>query len=186
MDLVRVLKKDAKGPDVQSLSEQLSSLGYDTGSVIEQTFGSGLERAVHEFQTDFGLKADGTVGPATMKALAEALKLLRPGSLRVSSEARTRISELHDEIFVRMKELSQVMGRSLELNSEIPLRQFTLTRAREGRRVDIKLNTGRIPVSTTPLDARPNDEQCVVYIDPPGICRPCSPVVVITAVRSLE
>ena len=166
MDITRVLKKDAKGPDVQALSEQLSRLGYDTGSTIEQTFGNDLKRAVKEFQSDFGLKADGIVGSATLKVLAAAVNRLRRGSLRVSSDNRTRIAQLHDEILSRLKELSSVMGNSLELGSELSVNQFTITRSHASRRVDIKFDGRQISVgSTTPVERAP-DGDCVVYIDP--------------------
>ncbi|MGI8838858.1 MAG: peptidoglycan-binding domain-containing protein [Pyrinomonadaceae bacterium] len=183
MDFIRVLNKDASGPDVQLLSEYLAGLGYDTGPVHEQTFGNHLEKAVKEFQADFGVKSDGVVGPNTMKALTEALDLVRPGSLRLSDDTRTKIAALHDEIYSRVEKLSKLVGRSLELDSDLPVRQFTLTQTRQGRRVNLKLDPGRISVGNVTQPAmRPiAGAGAVCYWDPPGICEPCSAIIIITA-----
>lgn len=57
-----VLKKNAKGPDVEKLQKLLCV-------VVDGDFGNGTLRAVKAFQSSRGLKADGIVGKATWEAL---------------------------------------------------------------------------------------------------------------------
>src|SRR4051794_28285311 len=82
MNISRTLKQGATGVDVEFLAEQLTSLGYITGPKSD-TFGETLESAVTEFQGDYGLKADGIVGPATLRAIRGAVEAVTPGSVRV-------------------------------------------------------------------------------------------------------
>ena len=56
------------GHDVLVLQEALNALGFATGA-CDGIFGAYTEQAVHEFQRNSGLPADGIVGPETVRAL---------------------------------------------------------------------------------------------------------------------
>ncbi len=56
------------GDDVMTLQERLIGLGYDAGKP-DAIFGVATARALRSFQADYGLIADGTCGPATIRAL---------------------------------------------------------------------------------------------------------------------
>jgi hypothetical protein len=64
----RVLKPGDHGADVKALQERLNSLKYYAGP-DDGSFGPDTEEAVWAFQSIQGLSSDGTVGPATQKAL---------------------------------------------------------------------------------------------------------------------
>lgn len=63
-----ILKKGSQGPDVKTLQQKLTSLGYSTKG-IDGFFGSNTEKAVRLFQKAHHLQVDGIVGPKTKKAL---------------------------------------------------------------------------------------------------------------------
>lgn len=71
----RVLRNGCEGDDVKQLQQYLIQLGYSCGSYgADGDFGDATEQAVKKFQKSHGCKADGSVGPETMKALNNALK----------------------------------------------------------------------------------------------------------------
>jgi Putative peptidoglycan binding domain/CHAP domain len=59
------------GDDVLELQERLEELGYSVGE-LDGLYGPATSSAVHAFQQDHGLEADGIAGPATFAALADA------------------------------------------------------------------------------------------------------------------
>jgi len=61
------LRQDSKGPDVQTMQQRLSDLGYSLG--VDGNFGPGTAKAVIAFQQDNNLGNDGIVGPNTWTAL---------------------------------------------------------------------------------------------------------------------
>jgi len=67
------LKPGDTGPQVKVLQKALASLGYSVGK-IDGDYGPSTQAAVEKFQTSAGIKADGIVGPETLKALGTALK----------------------------------------------------------------------------------------------------------------
>ena len=67
------LKPGDTGPQVKTLQRALASLGYSPGK-IDGDYGPSTQAAVEKFQTSAGIKADGIVGPETLKALETALK----------------------------------------------------------------------------------------------------------------
>ena len=65
------LKRGDDGADVTVLQGVLRKLGYDID--VDGSYGSATETAVKEFQTKYGLEADGKCGPATSAKMAEVL-----------------------------------------------------------------------------------------------------------------
>jgi predicted chitinase len=61
------LRRGSKGPDVQTMQQRLSDLGYSLG--IDGDFGPGTAKAVIAFQQKNNLGNDGVVGPNTWAAL---------------------------------------------------------------------------------------------------------------------
>lgn len=64
------LRKGARGEYVTLMQTRLINLGYDLGSWgADGSFGSATEKAVRQFQQDWGLTVDGIVGPKTWAML---------------------------------------------------------------------------------------------------------------------
>ncbi len=61
------------GAQVKVLQRALTALGFSTGT-IDGSYGPATEAATTSFQRSVGLKADGIVGPATLRALKTALQ----------------------------------------------------------------------------------------------------------------
>jgi N-acetylmuramoyl-L-alanine amidase len=87
----RVLRYDPerpiRGDDVTSLQERLLELGYDAGRA-DGILGPETETGLRAFQRDYGLTADGTCGPATLRALRQLGRKVtggRPQLLRQSA-----------------------------------------------------------------------------------------------------
>src|ERR1700694_6244597 len=57
-----------RGDDVASLQRQLSALGVDSGKA-DGIFGVRTDQALHQFQQNVGITADGICGPDTLRAL---------------------------------------------------------------------------------------------------------------------
>lgn len=66
----RVLKRGMRGDDVRALQAWLKDLGYSLP--VNARFGASTQRAVRNFQADYGVRVVGTVGPATLRALRSA------------------------------------------------------------------------------------------------------------------
>src|SRR3954447_1684907 len=70
----RLLRYDperlTRGDDVTNLQDRLHELRYDAGPV-DGVFGPETEAGLRAFQRDYGLTADGTCGPATLRALKQ-------------------------------------------------------------------------------------------------------------------
>ncbi|MCU1671801.1 MAG: amiC [Blastococcus sp.] len=76
-----------RGDDVTSLQERLLELGYDAGRA-DGILGPETEAGLRTFQRDYGLTADGTCGPATLRALRQLGRKVtggRPQLLRQSA-----------------------------------------------------------------------------------------------------
>jgi N-acetylmuramoyl-L-alanine amidase len=79
------------GDDVATLQQRLLDMGFDCGRV-DGLFGVETEQALREFQRNVGIRADGTCGPATFKALNQLVRTVvggRPHAMR-ESEAMNR------------------------------------------------------------------------------------------------
>jgi N-acetylmuramoyl-L-alanine amidase len=80
-------ERPMRGDDVTSLQDRLHELGYDAGAV-DGIFGPETESGLRAFQRDYGLTADGTCGPATLRALRQLGRKVtggRPQLLRQSA-----------------------------------------------------------------------------------------------------
>lgn len=69
---MRVLKLGSAGNDVAETQSVLGRIGFDAG-VADGRFGPRTQRAVREFQSRFGLRQDGVVGPLTWRVLGRYL-----------------------------------------------------------------------------------------------------------------
>jgi N-acetylmuramoyl-L-alanine amidase len=66
------------GDDVLTLQVRLAELGFDVGRP-DGHFGSRTETALRDFQRNYGLSPDGTVGPNTIRALRQLSRSVRGG-----------------------------------------------------------------------------------------------------------
>jgi peptidoglycan hydrolase-like protein with peptidoglycan-binding domain len=62
------VKQGSNGDAVELAQQLLTDYGYDPGAV-DGAFGANTEKAVRQFQTDFGLTVDGIVGPKSWAML---------------------------------------------------------------------------------------------------------------------
>lgn len=65
----QTLKRGSRGADVTYLQERLTAQGYNVGE-IDGDFGRKTEKAVMDYQSDYGLKIDGIVGAKTWASIA--------------------------------------------------------------------------------------------------------------------
>jgi N-acetylmuramoyl-L-alanine amidase len=67
------------GDDVATLQQRLLDLGFDPGR-CDGIFGIATDAALREFQRNVGLRADGTLGPGTLRALEQLRRTVTGGS----------------------------------------------------------------------------------------------------------
>lgn len=80
------LQKGSTGSYVVTLQQKLIALGYSVGSAgADGDFGNGTYNAVVSFQEDYGLAADGVVGPSTWNAVLGAASAPNNGYLKKGS-----------------------------------------------------------------------------------------------------
>jgi N-acetylmuramoyl-L-alanine amidase len=72
-----------RGDDVRALQRRLNLLGFDPGRE-DGILGDHTSRAVLEFQTNVGLRADGIVGSTTLRALDRLLRAPGRGPGRIA------------------------------------------------------------------------------------------------------
>ncbi len=80
-------ERPVRGDDVTNLQERLLELGYDAGRA-DGILGAETEAGLRAFQRDYGLAADGTCGPGTLRALKQLGRRVtggRPQLLRQSA-----------------------------------------------------------------------------------------------------
>ncbi|MCA1824056.1 MAG: N-acetylmuramoyl-L-alanine amidase [Mycobacteriales bacterium] len=76
------------GDDVMALQARLQDFGFDVGR-CDGIFGRRTDAALREFQRSVGLPADGTLGPTSLRALAQLQRAVvggAPGRLREHEE----------------------------------------------------------------------------------------------------
>lgn len=74
------------GGDVVALQLRLAQLGFDVGR-CDGVFAGRTEAALRDFQRNYGLTPDGTVGPATVRALRQIRRSVTAGSSHELREA---------------------------------------------------------------------------------------------------
>lgn len=119
------------GDDVLTLQQRLLDLGFHVGRA-DGIFGHQTEQGVRDFQRNIGVPADGTCGPATLKALARLAPRVqggRPNALRTEEQIRlagpglpgkvviidaaeTRLAD--PELAARATEISEDLARRVE------------------------------------------------------------------------
>jgi N-acetylmuramoyl-L-alanine amidase len=67
------------GDDVATLQQRLLDMGFDPGR-CDGIFGRSTETALKDFQHNIGLRADGTLGPGTLRALDQLRRTVTGGS----------------------------------------------------------------------------------------------------------
>jgi N-acetylmuramoyl-L-alanine amidase len=90
------------GDDVAALQDRLLELGFDAGRV-DGIFGVRTETALKSFQREYGLLADGSCGPATLRALRQLGRLVvggRPHQLRESEALHRSGASLAGKVVV--------------------------------------------------------------------------------------
>ena len=76
--LAYLISSPVHGDDVFALQDRLTELGYDAGRP-DGLFGGRTEKALRNFQRDYGLVIDGICGPATVRALRQLSPRARGG-----------------------------------------------------------------------------------------------------------
>ncbi|GAA5157898.1 MULTISPECIES: N-acetylmuramoyl-L-alanine amidase [Amycolatopsis] len=76
--LAYLISSPVSGDDVFALQDRLTELGYDAGRP-DGLFGPRTEKALRNFQRDYGLTVDGICGPATVRALRQLSPRARGG-----------------------------------------------------------------------------------------------------------
>jgi N-acetylmuramoyl-L-alanine amidase len=95
-------ERPLRGDDVRRLQELLLELGYDAGRA-DGILGAETEAGLRTFQRDYGLNADGTCGPATLRALKQLGRRVtggRPQLLRQSASMVESGSHLIGRVIV--------------------------------------------------------------------------------------
>src|SRR6478672_8536496 len=123
------------GDDVHALQQRLLDLGFKVGKV-DGRFGHQTEQAVRDFQRNVGVPADGTCGPATLKALARLAPMVKGGSpnaMRAEERIRREGPQLTGKVVVIDAATPEVEDPSLrELADSVTI---DLARRVEGRLV---------------------------------------------------
>lgn len=90
------------GDDVFALQGRLLELGFKVGR-IDGYFGPQTEAGLRDFQRNFGIPADGTCGPATLRALTQLAPMVRggaPNAMRAQERIRAAGPQLGGKIVV--------------------------------------------------------------------------------------
>jgi N-acetylmuramoyl-L-alanine amidase len=74
------------GDDARALQQRLAELGFDPGRV-DGIFGPKTEQALRDFQRNLDLSADGSCGPATLKAIKALGRLVVGGQPQAMRES---------------------------------------------------------------------------------------------------
>ena len=106
-----VLRKGSKGENVKTLQRNLNA-AIGAGLGVDGDFGSGTERAVKNFQSKYGLSADGIVGPATQKKLSEVVAS-KSSSSSSSSSSLLKTGSKGDAVKTLQRNLNTAIGAGL-------------------------------------------------------------------------
>jgi len=123
------------GDDVHALQQRLLGLGFKVGK-IDGRFGHRTEQAVRDFQRNIGVPADGTCGPATLKALSRLTPRVqggRPNALRAEERIRREGPQLTGKVVVIDPSVGQFDDPAMRLRADAIA--VDLARRIEGRLV---------------------------------------------------
>ncbi|MGA8210123.1 MAG: peptidoglycan-binding protein [Nocardioidaceae bacterium] len=123
------------GDDVLSLQRRLLDLGFKVGRV-DGRFGQQTERGLRDFQRNVGIPADGTCGPATLKALSRLSPIVRggrPNAMRAQERLRREGPQLTGKVIVVDPSVGVFDDPSLRLRADAIT--VDLARRIEGRLV---------------------------------------------------
>lgn len=123
------------GDDVHALQQRLLDLGFKVGK-IDGRFGHRTEQAVRDFQRNIGVPADGTCGPATLKALSRLTPRVqggRPNALRAEERIRREGPQLTGKVVVIDPSVGQFDDPAMRLRADAIA--VDLARRIEGRLV---------------------------------------------------
>ena len=123
------------GDDVHVLQQRLLDLGFKVGK-IDGRFGHQTEQAVRDFQRNVGVPADGTCGPATLKALSRLAPMVRggrPNAMRSEERIRRAGPQLTGKVVVIDPCVGQFDDAALRLRADAIT--VDLARRIEGRLV---------------------------------------------------
>jgi N-acetylmuramoyl-L-alanine amidase len=123
------------GDDVHALQQRLLDLGFKVGK-IDGRFGHQTEQAVRDFQRNVGVPADGTCGPATLKALSRLAPMVRggrPNAMRSEERIRRAGPQLTGKVVVIDPCVGQFDDAALRLRADAIT--VDLARRIEGRLV---------------------------------------------------
>ena len=123
------------GDDVHVLQQRLLDLGFKVGK-IDGRFGHQTEQAVRDFQRNVGVPADGTCGPATLKALSRLAPMVRggrPNAMRSEERIRRAGPQLTGKVVVIDPCVGQFDDPALRLRADAIT--VDLARRIEGRLV---------------------------------------------------
>ncbi len=108
------------GDDVLALQQRLLDLGFQVGKV-DGRFGHQTEQAVRDFQRNVGVPADGTCGPATLKALSRLAPIVRGGSpnaMRAEERIRRDGPQLTGKIVVIDPSVGRFADSAMRLRAD--------------------------------------------------------------------
>ncbi|MEO5710551.1 MAG: peptidoglycan-binding protein [Nocardioidaceae bacterium] len=108
------------GDDVLTLQQRLLDLGFKVGK-LDGRFGHQTEQAVRDFQRNVGVPADGTCGPATLKALTRLAPIVRGGSpnaMRAEERIRRDGPQLTGKIVVIDPSVGRFADSSMRLRAD--------------------------------------------------------------------
>lgn len=128
------------GDDVLTLQQRLLDLGFACGRA-DGIFGAQTEQGLRDFQRNIGVPADGTCGPATLKALRRLSPLVSggaPNALRAQERIREAGPQLAGKVVVIDPSDHRVTGElSRELADTADAAVLDVARRVEGRLVPL-------------------------------------------------
>lgn len=145
------------GDDVADLQGRLLSMGFHVGR-RDGIFGAGTEAALRDFQRNVGLRADGTCGPKTLRALQQLSRTVRGGQPDLMREEE-RLRSAGGALVGKVVVIDPAHG-----GGEPGARAVGMTEAElaldMARRLEGKLGTlGMVPFLTRGPDGTPSEEE---------------------------
>lgn len=80
-----LLKKGSRGTEVKMVQTSLRELGYFTYPRVTGYYGSVTEKAVKQFQRDYGIRSDGVIGKLTRGALYGNKETIKKSGISILS-----------------------------------------------------------------------------------------------------